>query len=149
MVGNQDTDVFILQLPHNLLNIFYCDRVDSGKRFIEHNELRVDGKTTGDFSTTAFTSGQLVTLVLAYLLKAELGNQTFELVFLIIFGLIGHFEYGSDIVFYTHLTEYGGFLCKVSDTCLRPFVYWKLGYLKVVEKDSSFIRSNQSYGHIE
>ena len=57
-------------------------------------------------------------------------------------------------VSYTHLDvykrqEYGGFLCKVSDTCLRPFVYWKLGYLKVVEKDSSFIRSNQSYGHIE
>ena len=67
---------------------------------------------------------------------------------MIIFGLIGHFEYRSDIVFYTHLTEYGGFLCKVSDTCLRPFVYWKLGYLKVVEEDSSFIRSDQSYGKL-
>ena len=77
MVGNQDTDIFIFQFPYNLLDVFYSNRVDTGKWFVKHDEFRVNGKATCDFRTTAFATGQLVTLVLAHLLQTEFCYQTF------------------------------------------------------------------------
>ena len=35
VVGNQDTDIFIRETTHNLLDIFYCNRVYAGKRLIQ------------------------------------------------------------------------------------------------------------------
>ena len=32
VVGNQDTNILVLQFPHDLLNVFYGNRVDTGKR---------------------------------------------------------------------------------------------------------------------
>ena len=93
--------------------------------------------------------GSMVTVVLAYLLQAEFRYQAFELFLLIFFGLVGHFEHGGNIVFHAHLTEYGGFLGKVADSRLRPFINRIFGNLQVVEEDAPFIRGNQSYGHIE
>ena len=149
MVGNQDTDIFIFQFPYNLLDVFYSNRVDTGKWFVKHDEFRVNGKATCDFRTTAFAAGQLVTLVLAHLLQTEFCYQTFELFLLILFRLVGHLEHSSNIVFHTHLAEYGGFLCKVSDSRLCPFVNRIFGNLQVVEEDTAFIRGNQPDGHIE
>ena len=83
VVGNQDSDILVFQFPYNLLDIFYGNRVDTGKRFVKHDEFGVDGKTTGNLCTAALTSRQLVTFIFAYLLQTELCNQAFEFLFLI------------------------------------------------------------------
>ena len=75
MVRNQDTDVFLLQVPHNFLDILHRDGIDTGERLVEHDKLRVNSQTTGDFRAASLTTAQLVTFVLAHLLQAELGNQ--------------------------------------------------------------------------
>ena len=51
VVSNQNADIPILQLPHNLLNILHCNRVYTGKRLVQHNKFGVNGQTTGNFCT--------------------------------------------------------------------------------------------------
>ena len=66
------------------MDVFHCNRVNTGKRFVEHDELRVNGETTGYLGAATLTSRQLVALVLAHLLKAKLCNEAFQFVFLIV-----------------------------------------------------------------
>ena len=51
VVSNQNADIPIFQLPHNLLNILHCNRVYTGKRLVQHNKFGVNGQTTGNFCT--------------------------------------------------------------------------------------------------
>lgn len=80
MVGDEDADVAVLQSPHDMLDVLHGNRVDTGKWLVEHDELRVDGQATGYLRTTALTTRQTVTLVLAHLLQAELGDKALQLV---------------------------------------------------------------------
>ena len=56
VVGDYDTDVLILELGDDVLDIFHRNRVDSGKRLVKKDELRVNGKSAGDLATTTLTS---------------------------------------------------------------------------------------------
>ena len=68
VVCNQDTDILVFQSPHNVLDVFYGNRVNSGKRFVKHDEFRVDGQAAGNFRSSAFASLKLVAQILPYLL---------------------------------------------------------------------------------
>ena len=68
MVGDQDANVAILELPNNVLNVFNRDGIDPGKGFVEHDKLGIDGQTACDFGTTPLSTGKLVAEILAYLL---------------------------------------------------------------------------------
>ena len=52
------------------------------------------------------------------------------------FRFVSHFQNGSDIIFHTHLTEYGSLLSEVADTGLCPFVNRIFGNLKIVEENA-------------
>ena len=149
MVSNQNTNIFIFQLPHNLLNILYRNRVNSCKRFIEHDKLRINSKTASNLRTAALTTRKLITLILTHFLQTKLRNQTFQLFFLIFQRLICHFKYRSNVIFHTHLAEYGCFLCQISDSGLRTLVHRIFRNIQIIQKDTSLIRCNQSNGHIE
>ena len=149
MVGDENADVLVLQLPDNLLNIFHGNGIYTGKRLVEHDELGVDGQTAGNLRTAALTTRKLVTLVLAHLLEAELGNQTFQLVLLIIERFVGHLEHGSDVVLHAHLTEDRCLLCQIADARLGTFVYRIVGDVEVIEENTAFVGCNQAHGHVE
>ena len=72
MVSNQNAYIQILQLPHDKLDILYGNGVHTSKRFVEHDELRLNSQTAGNLRTTALTTAELVALVLAHLLQAKL-----------------------------------------------------------------------------
>ena len=135
--------------PIAVEDILYRNGVYSRKRFIQHNEFRVDGQATGNLRTTALSTGQLVTFILTNLLQTKLRNQALQLIFLVIQRLVRHFQYGGDIILHTHLTEHGCFLRQITDTCLRALVHRIFRNIQIIQKDTSFIRSYQSYGHIE
>ena len=59
MVGDDDSDILVLKLCYDVLDILHSDRIDSGERLVKKNELRVDGKSPGDLATAALTSGKL------------------------------------------------------------------------------------------
>ena len=91
----------------------------------------------------------MITLILTHFLQTKLRNQTFQLFFLIFQRLICHFKYRSNVIFHTHLAEYGCFLCQISDSGLRTLVHRIFRNIQIIQKDTSLIRRNQSNGHIE
>ena len=84
MVGNEDTDIAVFQSPHDMLDVFHGNRVDTGKRLIEHNELRIDSQTAGNLRTSALTTRETVSLVLPHLVESELADQTLQFVELLL-----------------------------------------------------------------
>ncbi len=56
VVCNENANVFILQPPYDVLNIFHSNRVDTGKRLVEHDEFGVNGQASGNLRTATFTS---------------------------------------------------------------------------------------------
>ena len=56
MIGDDHTDILVLEFRYDVLDILDSDRVDSGKRFVKKNELRVDGKRAGYLATATLSS---------------------------------------------------------------------------------------------
>ena len=67
MVSDENTDILVAKLSYDALNILHSDRVDTSERLVKHDELRVNGQTAGDLSTTALTTREAVTCVRTYL----------------------------------------------------------------------------------
>ena len=67
MVSDEDADILVAKLSYDALNILHSDRVDTSERLVKHNELRVNGQTAGDLSTTTLTTRETVTCVRTYL----------------------------------------------------------------------------------
>ena len=72
MVGNQDSDILMFQASYDCLDILYGDRVYTGKRLIQHNELRIDRQTAGNLRTTPLSTRKLVSQVFTNLIQTEL-----------------------------------------------------------------------------
>ena len=79
MVGDEDADIAVLELPHDLLDILDGDGVDACEGLVEHDELGLDGQTAGNLRASALTARQLVAFVLAHFLEAELSDEALEL----------------------------------------------------------------------
>ena len=56
VVGNQNADILFLQLIHDALNVFHSDRVDAGKRLIEHDKLWLNGKASRYLGASSLAS---------------------------------------------------------------------------------------------
>ena len=67
MVGDEDANVLVAKLSYDALNILHSDRVDTSERLVKHNELRVNGQTASDLSTTTLTTREAITCVRTYL----------------------------------------------------------------------------------
>ena len=131
VVGDEDADVFMPESGYDGLDVLHGNGVDAGEGFVEHDELGVDGEATGNLGSPTFSAGESVAEVLADFLQAELFDKAFGFGLLIVFGAIGHLEYGADVVLDGHLAEDGGFLCKVADAeagALVDGVVGDLGY---------------------
>ena len=149
VVGDEDTDVAVFQFPDNLLDVAHGNRVDAGERLVEHDELRADGQTAGNLRPSALTSRQLVALVLAHLLEAELGDEALQLLELLLAAEGRHFEHGHDIVLDAHLAEHAVLLGEIADAGPRPLVDGKVRNLKVVDIDMAVVGHDEARRHVE
>ena len=149
VVGNQNTDVLILQFLYDILNIFDCDRVYTGKRLVQQNKFRPDRKCPGNFRTASFSSRQLDSKTFTDMLQPEFVEHFFEPVFLLFFGHFGHFQYSTDIIFDTQPPEHRSLLCQITYPQLCTFINRFFGYFLIIQKDPTTIRSDQSDNHIK
>ena len=67
MVSDEDADILVAKLSYDALNILHSDRVNTSERLVKHDELRVNGQTASDLSTTALTTREAVACVRTYL----------------------------------------------------------------------------------
>ena len=79
----------------------------------------------------------------------KLFNQRIHFFITLFFRHIVGFQYGKNIFFHRHFTENRRFLGQITDTVTSTFIYRELRDLHIVQKYLSFIRSHQSYRHIE
>ena len=75
VVGDENTDVSILQMPHNLLNLFHGNRVNTSEGLVEHDELRFNGKAACNLTTSALSTRESVSKILTNLMERELVNE--------------------------------------------------------------------------
>ena len=78
MVGDNHTDIFIFQFSDDELDVLDGDRVYSRERFVQKDELRVDGKGAGDLATAALTSGKLDSETFPDFREVELADQALK-----------------------------------------------------------------------
>ena len=57
VIGDQDADAAVLQVPHDALDVANGDWVDAGERFVEQDETRSCGQRACNFDATAFAAG--------------------------------------------------------------------------------------------
>ena len=149
VVGYEDTDITMFQLPYYPLYLFYSNRVNACKGLVEHDELRFYGETACYLCAAAFSTRETVTEVAAYLLEGEFADEIFEFFELLFTWKTCHLEYTQDIVFDRHLAEYAGLLWQIAHTISGMLIDSHRGNLLVINKDTSGIGDYQSGGHIE
>ena len=149
MVGYQDTDVAIFQLPHDVLDILHGNRVNACKGLVEHDEFRLNGQTACNLRSTALTTRQLVTFVLAHLFQTELLDQRLQLLQAVIARLTGHLKHCHDIVFHAQLAEHAGLLRQIAYTCPGALINGVVGDFLLIDEYMSCIGNNQARGHVE
>ena len=59
VVCNEYANTTFLQVADNVLDVIYCQRVNTSKWFIEQDEGRIHDETTRDFDTAPFPAGKL------------------------------------------------------------------------------------------
>jgi hypothetical protein len=149
VVGDEDSDVAVFEVGDDVLYVFYGYGVDSGKGFIEEDELGVDCEGAGYFCSAPFASAEEVATVGAHALEAVFIEEGFELLLLFGFGELRHFEDGHDVVLHAELAEDAGFLRQVADAGLSAPVHGQVGYLFSVKVYFAFIGFDKAYYHVE
>ena len=149
MVGDDDSDILVLELRDNILDVFDGNGVDAGERLVEKDELRVDGEGAGDFAAAPLSSGELDAEALAHLREIEFVDEGLQALFPLLAGHSRHLHHGHDVVLDGHFAEDGSFLGKIADTLLRTLEHRKSGDLLVVKVNPAGVRDYLSGDHIE
>ena len=137
------------KLSYDALNILHSDRVDTSERLVKHDELRVNGQTASDLSTTALTTREAVTSVRTDFFQSELSDELLKTCLLLLLRSIRQLQHREDIVLHAELTIDRSFLSQITDTSLCSAVDGILRDILVIEIDTPFVRNDQPDRHIE
>ena len=98
VVCDDDTDVLVLELGDDELDVLHGDRIHAGERLIQKNEFRINGQGPGDLAAAALASGKLYAKTLADLREIELVDKILKP--LLPFGLrhVRHLHHRHDVV---------------------------------------------------
>jgi len=58
VIGNEDSDPAILEMSNQLAYVGHRDRIDTGQRLVEEDEMRLRCESAGDLAASALTAGQ-------------------------------------------------------------------------------------------
>ena len=58
MVGNQNAEAAVLELRNQIADFGNGDRINTGQRFVEQDEVWLAGQSPGNFQSAPFAAGQ-------------------------------------------------------------------------------------------
>src|SRR5205085_3694889 len=58
VIGDQDADVAILEIPDQVANVLDRNRVDAGEGLVEQHDRGIGGERAGDLAAAALAPGQ-------------------------------------------------------------------------------------------
>ena len=133
-----------------MLDIAHRDRVDTGKGFVEQDELGGRGQCAGDFYPATLTTRQAHAQVVANVVDVEFLQQAFQLLATPgLVQLLAGLEDRHDVVGHRQLAKDRGFLRQVTDTGACSAVHGLMADVQVVDQDAALVGMHQAHNHIE
>ena len=99
VVGYEDPDPSPAQIENDLTNVIDRERVDTRKRFIKENELRVACKTASDLDPTSLPARKTVAANPTNMCHAEFLEQFFQPFEALVPRDLPSFQHGQNILF--------------------------------------------------
>ena len=135
---------------NDLLDVSHRDRIHTGKRFIEQDELRCGGQGSGDFHATTFATGEAHAEVVTDMVDVEFLQQAFQL--LATSGLVeflAGLKNGHDVIGNRQLAEDRCFLRQIADAGPCAAVHRLVADVQVVDQYATLIGLDQPDDHVE
>src|SRR5882762_10310636 len=133
VVGDQDADFPILEEADDFLDIEHGDRVHAGERFVQQNEPRLRGESTGDLDAAALASRQADRRAVAQVRNVQIVQQRVESFADLVFLEFAQFQHRANVLRYGEFAEYGGLLRQVGQPHARAPMDRGVGQLLPVE----------------
>ena len=123
VVGDQDADAAILEMPDQVADFAHRDGIDAGERLVQQDVGRMGGQAAGDFHPAALAARQRDDGRVADMGDAEFGQQGFDHRFQPRAIGLQQFGGGADILFGGEAAEDRGFLRQIADAQARAAVH--------------------------
>jgi len=145
VVCNQDANPSRLHVADNFLQIQYRNGINSRKRFIQQDELRLDAQRSGKLDPPSFSSRKSVSAIQSNVLKPKLVNQLLHRLAALMPGDRLGFQHGENILLNRELSKNRCLLGEITDPELaRPTVHGHVGDVVLVYEDSARVGGYQA-----
>src|SRR5437867_3095338 len=145
VVRDEDADAGRGQTAHDRLNVEHGDRVDSGKRLVEQEEVGRDDQAAGDLDPAPLPSRERVGPVVADGVEPEVGEELVGSLELRRVGQVERLQDREQVLLDSHLAEDRGLLRQIRDAGARPAVHRETRQVALSQADRSFVGLDQSH----
>ncbi len=150
VVGDQHANALGFEVVDDLFDVAHRDRIDTGKGFVEQDELGCRGQCAGNFYPTALTARQAHAQVVANMVDMEFLQQAFQLLATTgLVELLAGFEDCHDVVGHRQLAKDRGFLWQVTDTGACATMHGLVADVQVIDQYATLIGVHQADNHVE
>uniref|UniRef100_A0A1I7Y9Y7 RNA polymerase beta subunit n=1 Tax=Steinernema glaseri TaxID=37863 RepID=A0A1I7Y9Y7_9BILA len=150
VVGDQHADALGLEVVDDLLDVAHGDRVDTGERFVEQDELGRGGQCPGNLHPAPLTTGQAHAQVVADVADVKFLQQAFKLLAATIaVEFLAGLEDRHDVVGHRQLAKDRGFLRQVADAGTCATMHGLVADVQVVDQHAALVGLYQADDHVE
>src|SRR3954453_3783867 len=136
MVGNENADVALLELAHQLADIGDRNRVDAGEGLVEEHDLRLGRERWGYSAPPPLAARQCHRRSVAQRGQTEFAEQLLEPIATGVPVGLGDLEHGEDVLLDGEAAEDRRFLRQIAEAENRTPVHRQLGDVLGVEEDA-------------
>jgi hypothetical protein len=150
MVGDQDADAAVCEVPGDALDVVHRQRVDAGEGLIEQDEGRVRRQRSRDLDAAPLAAREAHAQVVAQVRHVQLLQQALErLLAARIVEVVARLENRLHVVDDRQLAEDRWFLRQVTEAPARARVHGQRGDVLAVELDATAVAGNEADDHVE
>ena len=149
MIGDQDADVALLQLHHQVADIGDGEGVDSGKRFVEEHDLGLRGQRPGDLAAPSFAARKRDCRRCPERDQPEFVEQPFKPRAPCGSVGLGDLEHRRDILLHRHSAKNAGFLREIAKPENRATIHRKVRDIAPVEQDPPGVGFDQPHHRVK
>src|SRR4051794_23779301 len=149
VVGDQDADAAVGEVPDQILDVADRDRIDAGEGFVEQHVVRTRRQRARDFDAAALATGERDRGRFSQPRDVEFIEQRIEFGLALLPAGLDDLEHGANILFDGEAAKDRGFLRQITDAEPRALIHRQPGHVVAVQLDGTAIRLDQPGDHVE